>query len=63
MKSICSSLAILALAWAAPSSRAFSEDLGCTRYVPQIGKTVRVRCNDEPARPGASRRRRSPIPA
>jgi tetratricopeptide (TPR) repeat protein len=52
VKSICRSLAILALAWAAPSSRGFSEDLGCTRYVPQIGKTVRVRCNDEPARPG-----------
>ena len=52
MKSICCSLAILALASALPSSRAFSEDLGCTRYVPQIGKTVRVRCNDEPAQPG-----------
>jgi tetratricopeptide (TPR) repeat protein len=52
VKSICRSLAILALASALPSSRAFSEDLGCTRYVPQIGKTVRVPCNDEPARPG-----------
>ena len=52
MKSICRSLAILALASALPSSRAFSDDLGCTRYVPQIGKTVRVPCNDEPARAG-----------
>ena len=52
MKSICRSLAILALAGALPATCASSEDLGCTRYVPQIGKTVRVRCNDEPARPG-----------
>jgi tetratricopeptide (TPR) repeat protein len=53
VKSIWRSFAILALAWTSLSTRAFSEDLGCTRYVPQIGKTVRVRCNDEPARPGA----------
>jgi len=52
VKSICRSLAILALAGALPATCASSEDLGCTRYVPQIGKTVRVRCNDEPARPG-----------
>ncbi len=52
MRSICRSLAILALVWALLTPRAFSEDLGCTRYVPQIGKTIRVRCNDEPARPG-----------
>jgi tetratricopeptide (TPR) repeat protein len=55
VNSICRSLAILALAWASLSTRAFSEDLGCTRYVPQIGKTVRVRCNDEPGREPAPR--------
>jgi tetratricopeptide (TPR) repeat protein len=47
--SFCRAVGILALAAFFTAEHARSEDLDCTRYVPQIGKTVRVRCNDEPA--------------
>jgi len=47
--SFCRTAGMLALAAFFTADHARSEDLDCTRYVPQIGKTVRVRCNDQPA--------------
>jgi tetratricopeptide (TPR) repeat protein len=47
--SFCRAAGMLALAAFFTADHACSEDLDCTRYVPQIGKTVRVRCNDQPA--------------
>jgi tetratricopeptide (TPR) repeat protein len=47
--SFCRTAGMVALAAFFAADHARSEDLDCTRYVPQIGKTVRVRCNDEPA--------------
>lgn len=49
MTSFWRAAGILVLAALLSADRTRSEDLDCTRYVPQIGKTVRVRCNDEPA--------------
>ncbi len=49
MTSFCRTAGMLALAAFFTADHARSEDLDCTRYVPQIGKTVRVRCNDQPA--------------
>jgi tetratricopeptide (TPR) repeat protein len=51
VSSFCRVIGLLVLAAVSTATHARSEDLDCTRYVPQIGKTVRVRCNDEPAGP------------
>ncbi len=42
---------LLALIAALTATCAHAEDLDCTKYVPQIGKTIRVPCNDTPAKP------------
>lgn len=39
-------VAILPAAVLFATAQARAEDLECTRYVPEIGKTVRVRCSD-----------------
>ena len=54
MSSFCRAAGILALAAVLAATHARSEELDCTRYVPQIGKTVRVPCNDTPAPPPAA---------
>jgi tetratricopeptide (TPR) repeat protein len=56
---------LLILAAGLTATQARAEDLDCTKYVPQIGKTVRVPCNDTPATPppAALEPQSTPIPA
>ena len=42
---------LLLVAAVCAATHANAEDLDCTKYVPQIGKTIRVPCNDSPAPP------------
>jgi tetratricopeptide (TPR) repeat protein len=45
---------VLVLVAVLTATGARAEDLDCTKYVPQIGKTIRVPCNDAPAKPPPS---------
>lgn len=42
---------LLLVAAVLAATHAHAEDLDCTKYVPQIGKTIRIPCNDTPAPP------------
>ncbi len=64
MSSFYQAAGILALAAVLSATHARSEELDCTRYVPQIGKTVRVPCSDDsPSPPAALTPQPEPTPA
>jgi tetratricopeptide (TPR) repeat protein len=52
--SLCRVAGLLLAAAFFAAGHAHAEDLDCTKYVPQIGKTIRVPCNDTPAAPPKS---------
>ncbi len=62
MTPFCRAVGILLLVAFFAAGQARSEELGCMRYVPQIGRSVAVRCNDEPAKAPADRTTRQPEP-
>jgi tetratricopeptide (TPR) repeat protein len=51
---VCRVAGLLLVAAVLAATNAYAEDLGCTKYVPQIGKTIRIPCNDTPAPPPKS---------
>ena len=45
--SVCRLIGLLAIVGTCIGTHARSEDRECTRYLPEIGRTVRVRCGDD----------------